>query len=37
METTRVGYIGIIGNLAFFGDNGKENGNDCNGLYKCRV
>ena len=35
METTIMGYIGIIGTiLGLYWDNGKENGNYYNGLYR---
>ena len=35
METTIMGYIGIIGYiLGFYRDNGKEKGNYYNGLYR---
>ena len=35
METTIMGYMGIIGYiLGFYRDNGKENGNYYNGLYR---
>ena len=35
METTIMGYIGIIGYiLGLYWDNGKENGNYYNGLYR---
>ena len=35
METIIMGYIGIIGYiLGLYWDNGKENGNYYNGLYR---
>ena len=39
MEATLMGYIGTVGYiLGFYWDNGKENGNYYNGLYRdCRV
>ena len=35
METTIMGYLGIVGYiLGYYWDNGKENGNYYNGLYR---